>query len=178
MIGGTAGAGAGTGESVASETVLELVGVAGELRFPWFELNGFIEVDGWTVGNLDMSAICAELVDARALMLGLEEADVEVGVATVLGALTTLVGEFEAAGGGFIMTGGGFIMTGVGFIMAGVGFMMTGIGFMMTGIGFVMGSMAGIPDAMDSSALPSSVSTEIDAFRRNFRDIIVRRSCS
>jgi hypothetical protein len=89
----------------------------------------------------------------------------------VSGTLAPFVGEFDGTGGGFIMTGGGFIMTGVGFIM-------TGGGFIMTGVGFIMDAIPAISDAMDSRALVSSVSTDIDAFRRVLREIGLRGSCS
>ena len=149
-----------------------------------FELNGFIEVEDWTVGKLDMSAICAALVDVTALMLGLNAVGCDGVFAPVIGALATFVGEFEATGVGFVMTGVGFVMTGIGFVMTGIGFVMTGIGFVMTGIGFVMTGigfimppMAGIPDAMESRVFPSSVSTVSDTFRQIFRDIICVWSC-
>jgi hypothetical protein len=175
------GSGDGEGDGdvpLASETVVAFVGIAVELRFPASELIGFIEADGLTVGNVDMSAICAKLVDVTALMAGPDVVGCDVGVAMVVGTLATPAGELDPTGVGFIMTGVGFIMTGIGFITTGVGLMMTGIGLDMAGAGFIMGDMAGIPDPMDSRARPSSISTEIDAFRRVLREIIVRRSCS
>jgi hypothetical protein len=171
--------------SRVSEIVVAFVGIAVELRFPASEFTGFIEAGGSKVGNVDMSAMCAKLVDVTALMPGLDEVGCDVGIAMVVGTLGTFDGELDPTGVGFIMTGAGFIMTGVGFIMTGIGFITTGVGLMMTGIGldmagagFIMGDMAGIPDPMDSRARPSSISTEIDAFRRVLREIIVRRSCS
>ena len=143
---------------------MALAGVAGDCMFPAFDLNGFIEV-GPKVGNLDSSAICAELVDVTALMLGLNAVGCDDGLAPVIGTLVTFVGKFDATGVGFIVTGVGFIITGIGFIMA-------GIGFVMTGIGFIMPPMAGIPDVMESRFRPSSVSTVSETFRRVFRDII------
>ncbi len=171
--------------SRASETVVAFVGIAVELESPASELTGFIEAGGTKVRKLDMSAMCAKLVDVTALMPGLDVVGCDVGVAMVVGTLTTPVGELDPTGVGFIMTGAGFIMTGDGFIITGIGFITTGVGLMMTGIGldmagagFIMGDMAGIPDPMESRALPSSISTEIDAFRRVLREVIPGRSCS
>jgi hypothetical protein len=171
--------------SRASETVVAFVGIAVELRCPASELIGFIEFGGPRVGNVDMSAICAKLVDVTALMPGLDVVGCDVGVAMVVGTLATPVGELDPTDVGFIMTGAGFVMTGVGFVITGIGFiatdvglMMTGIGLDMAGVGFIMGDMAGIPAPIDSRDLPSSISTEIDAFRRVLREIILRRSCS
>jgi hypothetical protein len=182
------GSGDGEGDGdvpLASETVVAFVGIAVELRFPASELIGFIEADGLTVGNVDMSAICAKLVDVTALMAGPDVVGCDVGVAMVVGTLATPAGELDPTGVGFIMTGVGFIMTGVGFMITGIGFITTGVGLMMTGIGldmagagFIMGDMAVIPDPMESRALPSSISTEIDAFRRVLREVIPGRSCS
>ncbi len=145
--------------------------MTGRLKFPAFECIGSIETVGSKVGNLEFIAICARLVDVTALMLGLNVVGGEVGVALIIGTLTTVGGEFGATGAGFIITGAGFIMTGAGFII-------TGAGFIMTGAGFIMGAMAGIPDAIDSRFLSSSVSTEINAFGRVRCAPILRRSVS
>ncbi len=136
------------------------------------------EVGGLKVGNCDIIAIVAGFIDVTPLMSGVDLVIVVVGGAVTIGELGALVGGFIMTGVGFIATGVGFIMTGVGFIMTGVGFIMTGVGFIMTGVGFIMGPMAGIPDPMDSRSLPSSVSTEIDAFRRVLRAIILRWFCA
>ena len=149
---------------------MALAGVAGRLKCPAAECIGFIETVGPKIGNLDFVAICARLSDVTALMLGLKVVGGEAGVSLAIGTLTTVVGEFGATGAGFIMTGAGFIMTGAGFIM-------TSAGFIVTGAGFIMGSMSGIPIAIDSRFLPSSVSkTEINAFGRLRCEVILRRS--
>jgi hypothetical protein len=147
---------------LASEIVVPFAADAGALEFCAKECIGFIgEFVGPKVGNLDMSAILAELIDVIPLSIVLDLVIPEVGVAPVFGTL-----------------GGEFVTTGVGFVMTGIGFVMTGIGFVMTGVGFIMPPMPDIPDAIDSRFLPSSVCTESDAFRRVRRAVIPRRSGS
>jgi hypothetical protein len=121
----------------ASEIVVPF---AGELWFCPMLCIGFIgAVARLEVGNLDMSASLAELIDA-ATPPPSDLVICEVGVPPVF---VTLVGEFDPPG--------------VGFDITGMGFVITGIGFVITGIGFIMPFMPDIPDAIDSSSLPSSV---------------------
>ena len=94
-----------------------------------------------------MSASLAELIDA-AIPPPSDLVICEVAVPPVF---PPLVGEFDPPGVGFDMTGIGFVITGVGFVITGVGFVITGVGFVH------MPFIPDIPDAIDSSSLPSSV---------------------